>query len=595
MEKLFESRKEEFRKIAESRYAKYKSIALIRLAIFVFGIAVSVYLVQLGMGVPAFLSFALTFVAFGILVNYHRQIKRSHLHHKLLARVNEEEVKRLSLTLDAFDQGSEFVEENHPYAYDLDIFGKHSLFQLINRTGTPKGKTMMAHSLKVHARPDEIRARQEAVAELRDQLDWRQNFQVRALAGKTLEASANTWILQWCRKSEVLVSKSAIYMVYLSWAAFLPALLLVFAGEISFYWLFAFNVVSTLMILPRAKKIGEFAENMVKANTLLSAYKMLLEDIEKHQFNSGRLAALKAQLFTRHASPSRIIRKLNGITDHLENRRNLFYIILNSFFMLDIVLTSSAEKWKSRFGHHLEEWLDTIAEFEVAASMAAFAYANPENSFPGISESDHHFSATGMGHPMINKAQCVTNDFSLIGKGAIGLITGSNMAGKSTFLRTVGLNLVLAQAGCPVYAAAFQFSPCDVFSSMRTKDNLEESVSTFYAELLRINRLIQKVDDSRPTFFLLDEILRGTNSHDRLLGAKALIKQLNRSNAFGLVSSHDVELAQLSDIIPGLINHSFHSSIADDDLLFDYKIRPGVCTNFNAVALMQKMGISISG
>ena len=593
MTTFFESRRAAFQNKAASLGKKYKSIALVRILVFLFGIAFSVYLVHLRLGVAASIAFTATFVAFGILVYYHRRIKDAHLHHELLARVNKEEINRLNLTLDGFDQGTEFAEEEHPYAYDLDIFGRHSLFQLLNRTGTPKGKMLLAQSLKTHASPDEIAARQAAVAELRNQTNWRQDFQVRPRVSKAPEGAANDWVLQWLRRAENLVHPWAIYFTFLLWGAFAAVLLLVFSSQISFYWLFAFNVISTLAILPRAKKLGEFAENMAKANALLSAYSKLLKDIESHSFQSPYLADLRARLLAVQTAPSQVIRKLNGITDHLENRRNLFYIILNAFLMLDIFLIGSAERWKSKFGHLLEDWLDIIAEFEVIASMAAFAQANPDYSFPKISEENHHFSASALGHPLIRKDKCVANDFSLYGKGSIALITGSNMAGKSTFLRTAGLNLVLAQAGCPVYAAAMVFSPCDVFSSMRTKDNLEENVSTFYAELLRINRLIQKVNDSKPTFFLLDEILRGTNSHDRLLGAKGLIRQLNQSNAFGLVSSHDVELAQLSDEIPGLINHSFHSSIAGNELMFDYKIRQGVCTNFNAVVLMQKMGITL--
>lgn len=594
MEKFFESRKTKFYQLAAAFQKSHSRVAWLRLTIFLAGISLSVYFIYLRELTPAFVLLVFTFIVFGFIVNYHRKIKESSFFNNVLGQINENEIKMLRLDIEDLHPGLEYLEESHPYAYDLDIFGRHSLFQLINRAVTPLGRAQLGNELKKHFDKKDILKRQQAIKELKKMVEWRQNFQANGARAKDIDQAAADRLHKWAKSPIVFFAhKRWKLFLYALWLLLFVALALIAAGEIGFYWIFLFNGMSALVLLPRMKHIEKFSRDMGKANILLSEYSKMLLNVEEAEFSDAYLSQLRQKLFSQQSGASAAITRLNKIIEFIENRANLFYIILNAFFMLDAYLIYKAEEWKSEHGEHLEDWLKVAAQFESLASFAGFAFANKNFCFPNISSKTHTTIVKDMVHPLIKPEKRVSNDFNLSGKGAVALITGSNMAGKSTFLRTIGLNLVLAQVGAPVCAAKFEFSLCQVFSSMRTKDNLEESVSTFYAELIRINQLIQKINSEKPLFYLLDEILKGTNSHDRYMGATALIKQLNAANTFGLVSSHDIELTQLWVEVDNLENFSFHSEIKENDIFFDYKLRQGPCKSFNAVALMKKMGISI--
>ncbi|MFT6827261.1 MAG: DNA mismatch repair ATPase MutS [Roseivirga sp.] len=269
------------------------------------------------------------------------------------------------------------------------------------------------------------------------------------------------------------------------------------------------------------------------------------------------------------------------------------YHIFNFLFILDVYWLIRAERWKKRTQEDIGAWFEAIGEIEALNSLGAYHFSNSEFSFPTISETPFDIKATAMGHPMINPLKRVSNDFDFSGKGGICLITGSNMSGKSTFLRTVGVNSVLALMGAPVCAQSMQISKLQVFTSMRTQDDLEESVSSFYAELKRLKQLLGSINNELPTLFMVDEVLKGTNSEDRHTGATALIKQLNKAYAFGFVSTHDLTLGTITTELQGIKNYSFNSVIENDDIIFDYTLTPGICKSFNATKLMQKMGIEI--
>ena len=276
-------------------------------------------------------------------------------------------------------------------------------------------------------------------------------------------------------------------------------------------------------------------------------------------------------------------------------RGNQIYLILNSIFLFDFILLAKAEKWRANYKDEISGWFGAVAEFEALNSIAAFAFANEDYVFPGIMEKAYFFHGTNLGHPLIPDGQRVKNNFKLEGRGNSCIITGSNMAGKSTFLRTVGINAVLALTGAPVCADSFQISNIRVFTSMRTKDNLEENISSFYAELLRLKMLLGQINEDKPVLFLLDEILKGTNSTDRHIGAESLILQLNKTNTFGLVSTHDLELGNLQKKNNQITNYNFSSRIDGEEIIFDYKLRKGICKSTNASQLMAKIGINIRG
>jgi DNA mismatch repair ATPase MutS len=261
----------------------------------------------------------------------------------------------------------------------------------------------------------------------------------------------------------------------------------------------------------------------------------------------------------------------------------------------DLFYLLRLETWKEQVTADIQKWMDAVSEAETINSLAGYYHANPDYILPVISSGDLHLEAKDMAHPLIVKGKGVSNSIALQGRGKTIVVTGSNMSGKSTFLRTVGINAVLAMAGAPVCATYFAVSLCQVFTSMRTQDSLEESTSSFYAELKRLKQLIDSLPAEQPILYLLDEILKGTNSHDRHLGAQALIRQLHKHNATGFISTHDLALGEMADELPdSVFNYSFNSEIVDDKLYFDYTLRQGVCQSFNASKLMQQIGIEMN-
>ena len=305
------------------------------------------------------------------------------------------------------------------------------------------------------------------------------------------------------------------------------------------------------------------------------------------------LAELRKNFIHDNVKASSSLKELQLVLDGLNNRANMLYWVFNLVFLLDLYWLIKAEKWKEKTKADISQWFDSIGKIECLNSLAGFHFANPDFTFPKISSEPFTIEGTQVGHPLIKREKRVSNSFDFSGKGGICLITGSNMSGKSTFLRTVGVNAVLALMGAPVCAASLSISHLQVFTSMRTQDDLEESVSSFYAELKRLKQLLGSIDNETPILFMIDEVLKGTNSEDRHKGAIALIRQLNKAYAFGFVSTHDIELGKITNELQGIKNYSFNSIIKGDEIIFDYTLTKGICKSFNATKLMQKMGIEI--
>jgi len=328
---------------------------------------------------------------------------------------------------------------------------------------------------------------------------------------------------------------------------------------------------------------------------ILRSYRDLLQHLETRPSESDKLKTLKRNLVVQAQPASAQIHRLAVIVEYLSARMNVYVsLILNAVLMWDFFWIYRLENWKKQVAPNLEQLLDVIAQTECLASLAAYQYANPEYAVPILSQLPFEVDAQALGHPLIFTSERITNNFNMAGVGQTGIITGSNMSGKSTFLRTIGINMVLALAGSVVCARQFKLYPVQVYTSMRTEDNLAESTSSFYAELKRLRLLLDLANSGAPVFYLLDEILKGTNSRDRHAGAKAIIRQMHKHNTAGLVSTHDLELGAMqqehSDYIT---NYSFNSTIEEDKILFDYRLQPGLCHSFNASKLMQLMGIEM--
>jgi DNA mismatch repair ATPase MutS len=315
------------------------------------------------------------------------------------------------------------------------------------------------------------------------------------------------------------------------------------------------------------------------------------------QFNCNSIYLQQVKKIFDHPShkASGQIKSLGRILERLDYRLNfIVFIPLNTFLFWDLQQVFALEKWKENNRHTISDWFKGLAEMEATCSLANCSFNHPEWAFPVFSEKDAVFEAAELGHPLLPPSKRIDNSFFTSGKGQLNLVTGSNMAGKSTFLRSIGVNIVLAMAGAPVCARSLQLSPLKVMSSMRISDNLEESTSTFYAELKKLKEIIEAVNRNEKVFLLLDEILRGTNSADRHAGSKALIKQLIHHQAAGVMATHDLELAKLATEFPGNIqNYHFDVQVANEELFFDYKLKQGVCQSMNASILMKKIGIEL--
>jgi hypothetical protein len=377
--------------------------------------------------------------------------------------------------------------------------------------------------------------------------------------------------------------------------------LLVLVGIITYFTLD--NIPGIIIALPLAlnflvlgkyrKIITALSEDTVKSARILKTYVALFKALENAQLKSQILTNGQGKLHADNEKASTAIKKLGRILFNLEVRDNVYFsLTINLVTLYEIHWALALEKWKAKHKHLLNDWFEALAEFDALQSIAGFSHLNSDFTYATFSDTPYYYEAAQLGHPLIQKEQRICNDFNLEGQGKTILITGSNMSGKSTFLRTLGVNAVLAFTGAPVCAKHLKIAPFNVFTSMRIQDSLEENTSSFYAELKRIKYLFKEIEKDEPVMFLLDEVLKGTNSKDRHLGVNAILKQLFQKNCFGLLSTHDLELNQLADQFPEFImNKSFNSAIIDQQLHFDYKLHDGMCHSFSASKLMENLGI----
>jgi Flp pilus assembly protein TadB len=534
-------------------------------------------------------------VIFLFLVSKDQTNMQAISEHDRLIHINKQELLFLNHQFTHQPDGHQFFHEDHPSANDLDIFGRASIFQFINRTGSQQGNALLANWLSHPADTNTILARQKAVQELTTQSLWRQELQAHSKASqltikteKTIEAwlqepdrfSTNTWKLVRFIVPTLAVAFTLTYIFdIITFQQFLPGIILFFiiASAIS-------RAVNPLYLqLNTVTAEMETLSNCIACIERASFRDPLLNDLTQY-FQQGTHRA------------SKTIKTLNQILNRFDYRLNpVVFVPLNTLFLWDLQQALQLEQWKRGHNQQVTQWFHTLAELEALSSLATLAFNHPNWCYPTINTDLPEFTATDLGHPLIEAHKSVLNSFSTLGTAQINIITGSNMAGKSTFLRSVGVNLVLANMGAPVCASSLRFSPLRVMSSMRIADNLEESTSTFYAELKKLKSIIDAVKNNEPVFILLDEILRGTNSADRHKGSKALIRQMLKDKAIGIIATHDLELASLSKEFPnGIHNYHFDVQVEGEELHFDYKLKTGICGSLNASILMRKIGIELA-
>ena len=514
---------------------------------------------------------------------------------RYLITINEDEQKALAHKYYHFADGLDHTPKEHLYANDLDIFGRASLFQYINRTGSEMGSEKLAGWLLQPADVTTLQLRQSAIKELSTATEWRQQLQAFGKQ-KKIQKITQQRLQQWLNEPS-----NAFTAVYWSWLKYvIPGIMLIIialniAGLIPYQIRNMALLASGIIAYFIAKKTAPIYLHLSKMVGELEVLAGSIGQIEKLNGKSDLLVQMQTQFLQKDNAASVALKQLKAILERLDLRINpVVYIPLSLLLQWDLQQVIALQKWKKRNHQHALKWFDTLAAFEALSSFSTLSFNHPQWCFP-IFKKEHFFiEGINAGHPLINAAKRVNNDILINERGEIMLITGSNMAGKSTYLRSIGINVVLAMAGSPVCADTFCLSPVQIISSMRIADNLEESTSTFYAELKKLKTVIDKVNEGAHVFILLDEILRGTNSLDRHTGSVALLKQLIKKQAAGIIATHDVELAQLKDSYPSnILNFHFDAQVNNEELYFDYKLKSGVCESLNASILMKKIGIEL--
>ena len=567
-------------------------ISMLRLTLFIAGVA----------GIYFFFSqtpllivcICLTFLPLFILVKIHNRffIRKEWL--ETQAHIIQEELQALSGDYSSFEDGKEYVNPEHPYSFDLDIFGRRSLFQSINRTCTFFGKVRLAEWLQNHLHEKaSIEKRQEMVREISEHTLFREQFRVAGLVHHSQSSDAEK-IQAW--------SQSPAQYLHAGWVkAFIwgvpviNSLLLItsLAGWTSFSWLglsFGIFLVLSFGIIKRATYIQETYGKQLKS---LNGYARLIALAKAEDWKSAGMLELMERFNLNGQSPVQALQQLSKELDRLDLRNNQFlYVLLEGSIFFQLQEIVRIERWKVRYGQYISEWLETVGELDALCSLGTLAYNHPQYTYPELTEKPFCFLATQMGHPLMPASQCVKNDATIPSRPFFLIITGANMAGKSTYLRTIGVNYLLACIGAPVCCERLKLHPNQLITSLRTSDSLSDNESYFFAELKRLKRIIDLLNQGKQLFIILDEILKGTNSMDKQKGSFDLIRQFMQLKANGIIATHDLLLGSLIKQFPEEIrNYCFEADIKENELTFSYKLREGVAQNMNACFLMKKMGI----
>ncbi len=488
--------------------------------------------------------------------------------------------------------GEGFSNQDHPYADDLDILGDASLYQLLCTARTADGRARLAEWLQTPASLPEIEARQLAVADLAPRLELREDL---AVLGSEVETRARPQALaRWATAPSPLENPASIRRVATALVVLtLMVVTLWITGHVSRYWVVAALALEALFAWRLRAQVGAVIEDVAAANRELDLFHEILERVEEMRFESAPLRALMERLRVTGHPPSVEIGRLRKLVNLLDARRNQMFSPISVLLLWGTNLAGAIEQWRAANGTAIVDWLDAIAEIEALDCLAAYHYEHPDDPFPDIVEGPATFVGTALGHPLLPDADCVRNDVELGTEQRMLIVSGSNMSGKSTLMRTVGINAVMAQAGGPVRATSLRLSPLQVGGSIRVRDSLRRGMSGFYAEIHRFRSILDLADGQRPVLFLLEEILHTTNSHDRRIGAEALLRSLLERGAIGLVTTHDLAITRLTDTLPQSVNVHFVDELVDGKIRFDYRLRQGVVERSNAVDLMRDIGLDV--
>lgn len=614
--KEYKKRKIKYNLLFKKQEKYIGNLSNLRFAAFVLGLTILIIMYILRKHFIFDFIVLVMIILFCYLTYLHKKMERKKNYLNVLYEINKTSIKRLEGQWKNFqDMGEDFIDKNHNYSYDLDVFGKGSLFQWINTAHTHIGRQKLKEILtEKPENKQNIYDRQSAVIELGQKIYFRQRLEAE---GKVIYSNRQDpkelflWMKQrsnYILKNQVTWTLRILSVITTITSLILLVKLLYYLSSVFFntyksapkifyiipYYVPIFLILIQCIIL-RIKKQGRMKNLIIaeKYNYSIKAYKNMLTHIEKHKFKSKYIINLCKELYNNGESASKQIDVFSKICKPIANRRNMLYFILNPILMIEYHWTISIERWKIQSGNNFEKWINIIAELEALCSIAVIKYDNPNWSIPKIIDGPSRIIAKNMGHPLLGKKR-VCNNLRLEETYPVMLITGSNMSGKSTFMRTIGINIILACAGAPVCAEQFYCTIIEMYSCMRINDNLGQNISSFYAEILKIKSIVEASKEGKKVLFLLDEIFKGTNSRDRHIGAITLVNQLNRTGNLGVISTHDLELGEMAKHKDSKIkNYHFSEYYRENKIYFDYKLKDGISSTRNAVYLMKLAGIKI--
>ncbi|TDT46801.1 MutS-like protein [Maribacter spongiicola] len=585
LEEFYAQKVKGFETQIEALNKKLFTSSILRLLIFL-GTIAAVYFASVSakyvigvlcVGIPLFL----------FLVSRYTNLKHQKAKIAALKDINAVELQVLNRDFSKLPNGKEFADDIHFFSQDIDLFGEGSFYQISNRTKLAEGSLLLADIYKENSISG-IKEKQEAITEIGEKVDWRQEFSAMAALTKT-ETSTHT-IAKWLKNYKSFVPKAMkfIPLVFsiISVAIFVAYFLDYLPESVLITWL----VLGMIIVGLFTKKVTNLGQSATKMKSTFDQYNQLLAMIETTDFTSDLLKKQKANILSNGEHNSKVLKKFASLLSNLDRNNNLLYLIFaNGFFLRSLTDCLAIEKWIEAHGKSVEVWFNTIAFFDAYSSLGNFAFNHPNFTYPTITNDGVVLKSKNAGHPLLDPAKSILNDITIEG-GQFFIITGANMAGKSTFLRTVSLQIMMANVGLPVCAESVSYSPIKLITSMRTTDSLTDDESYFFSELKRLRYIVDEIQTDR-YFIVLDEILKGTNSTDKALGSRKFVERLVKSKSTGIIATHDLSLCEVADEYDAVKNHYFDAEIIDNELHFDYTFKNGICQNMNASFLLKKMGI----
>ena len=595
IKQYFLSRLAHTQQSAEKVRRKIYYLGTIRLLIAVAAMALAYIFRSQGILIAGGIIFIGIFLFLLALKRWNRlQKRKDYLDTSVVCDKNE--LDALDYRFDAFDGAPERIQALHPFGLDLDIFGNHSMFQSVNRTVTADGKQILAGCFeKPELSTEIIKKRQQAVKELSAKPDFLHHFQVTGRMNQGNDSDRQE-IEDFVAQPATIRNRKGWKIVFFAFPLlWITVFLLIVFGVISPLQVGIIYVFALLISESQAKKINRLHALIGKKVAILASYSQLIQSVEKEFFESEALWDIQSHYRKEGKPVSAIISRLAQLAGELEQRSNLMtHVLFNPLFLWDIYKTMQIDRWKASYGSEAVGWIRTLGESDAFVSLATFAFTHSDYAYPELTGDYFTLKGKGLGHPLMNRETCVRNDINIVRQPYFLVITGANMSGKSTYLRTVGVNFVLACMGVPVCADSLLLSPAALFTSLRTSDSLSDNESYFYAELKRLKMIIDRLENGEKLFIILDEILKGTNSVDKQKGSLALIQQFIRLHSCGIIATHDLILGNLETEFPDNVkNYHFDADILGDKLTFSYLIQEGIAHNMNACFLMKKIGITL--